>query len=220
MRPFFTAQVCAMLAAATCAAAQPGERAMVRITSRTVVIDREAAMRAGVSYVNAGGGRLGFSIPPGRRPRGAAVAVRGPLGVGAFLEIARERRWTRSESSQMVMVASGSEGRVSSLTGTVSPYELSSRGPVLRVSPRVMPDGRVELALATGLEERRESAWGYGVDASPAWAETVIVARPGEAVVVASSTQGTRTRGSGILHVGSRDRNTETLIVVTVEVVR
>ncbi|CAA9370892.1 MAG: hypothetical protein AVDCRST_MAG89-4582 [uncultured Gemmatimonadetes bacterium] len=218
MRTIFVGQVFAMLAVATCAAAQPGDQAMVRLTSRTVVIDRQAAMRAGVSYVDVGGGRLGFSVPPGRR--GGTVAVQGPLGVRAFLEIARERRWTRSESSQMVMVASGSEGRVSSLSGTVSPYEVSSRGPVLRVSPRVMPDGRVELALATGVEDRRESVWGYGVDASPAWAETVIVARPGEPVVVASSTQGTSTRGSGILHVGSRDRNVETFIVVTAEVVR
>lgn len=190
----------------------------VRLTTHTVVVDREAAHRAGVSYVTLADGRVEVRGVPARR-RGATVAVQGPLGIRAFLDLARERRWTRSESTQMVLVRSGSEGGVSSLEGTVGTYGERARGPTIRVRPTVLPDGRVELELAGGIQDRRESGWGYGVDASPAWVETVVVVRDREPATVASSSTVQSTVRSGLLRIGSSERGTDVLIVVTPEIV-
>lgn len=202
----------------TSSAAVYAQGPQVRLTTHTVVVDREAARRAGVSYVTLADGRVEVQGVPVRR-RGATVAVQGPLGIRAFLDLARERRWTRSESTQMVLVRSGSEGGVASLEGTVGMYGGRARGPAIRVRPTVLPDGRIELELAGGIQDRTEPGWGYGVDASPAWVETVVVVRDREPATVASSSTVQSTGRRGLLRIGSSERGTDVLIVVTPEIV-
>lgn len=204
-----------LLAAPLPALAQ--EAANVRVTARVVVIDREAAARAGVSYLALGGGRV--EVRPVRSGRGGAGArIGGPLGVGAFLELARERRWTRSEATQSVMVLSGAAARVASLEGGVSRYGASSRGPSLQVRPTVLPDGRVRLEVSTGVESRVDAGWGATVDAPPAWAETEVVARTGEEVVVASSAWSEEERSGGLLRIARGERGRDVLVVLTAAV--
>lgn len=215
MRHLMKLQLLAFLLAAPLpAVAQEGTN--VRVTARVVVVDREAAARAGVSYVARGGG-VEVHSAHGRRG-GAGVLVGGPLGTGAFLELARERRWTRSESTQSVTVLSGAMARVASLEGGVSRYGARSRGPSLAVRPTVLPDGRVRLVVSAGVEDRVDAGWGNPVDAPPAWAETEVVAREGEEVVVASSAWSEEERSGGLLRMARGERGRDVLVVLSAAV--
>jgi hypothetical protein len=181
-----------------------------------VVVDRQAVARAGVSYVALDDGRVQL-VSRGRRGD-VGVGMQGPLGIRAFLDLARQRRWTRSESTLTMMVLSGSEGRIGSLQGSLSTYGGHSRGPSLTVVPTVLPGGRVRLRVSTGIEDRAETVWGAR-DASPAWTETEIVARDGEEVTVASSIVSESSRSGGLLRVSSGDLQRDVLIVLTPTVV-
>ncbi|NIP81067.1 MAG: hypothetical protein GWM90_18350, partial [Gemmatimonadetes bacterium] len=175
----------------------PARRSLtnVRITARTVVVDREAITRAGLSYVVLGGGvRVRAHRPNDSGAAGIRVGVH---GVEAFLDAARRQRWIRRESTQQVLTLDGSEGVVASTDLSVSGFAARTRGPSLMVVPRVLADGSIHLRISARHGDRVTYAWGYGVDGSPAAVETELIARDGEEVVVASSSAVRSTREAG-----------------------
>lgn len=204
-------RIAAVALALASAGASPAQE-NVSVRARVVVVDREAASRAGVTYLTLADGRV--QVGGGRR---GTIAVQGPVGIGAFLDLARRRRWTRSESTQRVTVLSGSEAHVASLDGGAAAFGTRSRGPSLTLEPTVLADGRIRLRVATGVDDRRETPWGSR-DASPAWAETEVIVRPGEEVVVASSSVAERSDRSGVLRLASTDRTRDVMIVLDSEV--
>jgi hypothetical protein len=201
--------VLALTATATGAYAQDAHH--VRVSAQVVVVDREAATRAGVSYVSLADGRVVVTQGASRR-RGASAGA--PLGFRAFLELARERRWARHESTQMVLVLSGAEARVAGLDERSSTFASRASGPSLTVIPTVLGDGTVHLRVRSGVEDRLESPWGSR-DASTAWVETELVGRSGEEIVVASSALEQATGRGGILRLDRADRTRDVLIVLT-----
>lgn len=214
------AVVLALLALPASAAAQElppplyESPAHVRVTARIVTVDRAALTRAGLAYVVLGNDRVRVHST-GRGGTGVAV---GTHGVSAFLHVARERRWLRSESTQQVLALSGGEAVVSSSDLEVGRYAARTRGPTLAVSPTVLPDGRVHLRVAAGVEDEVSYGWGYRVDASPAAVATELVVRPGEEVLLASSSAVQSGRASGLLRWGGVERGRDVLVAVSVTV--
>lgn len=204
-----------LLAALPAGAQAPAPSAQVRVTARIVVVDREAATRAGLGYVVLGNDRV--RIGSGSRGRdGVEVDV---LGARAFLELARDRRLIRSESTQQVLVMSGAEGYVASSELSVGRRTARTRGPSLVVVPTVREDGLVQLRVSARMEDEVRHGWGYGVDGSPAAVDTEILARPGEDVIIGSSTVSETVSETGLLRWGSASEERDVLVVVRAEVV-
>ncbi|HSH44759.1 MAG TPA: hypothetical protein VK966_02830 [Longimicrobiales bacterium] len=200
-----------------------GHPAQVEVTARIVVVDREALARAGLDYVVLGNNRVRVRAAGNRgggaRDGGGGVVV-GTHRVKAFLDLARENRWVRSESTQRVLTMSGGEGMISSTGLSIRRGAARTRGPSLVVSPTVLDDGAVHLRVSTGVEDRVTYPWGYGVDGSPAAVETEIIARDGQEVILASSSSATDTRQAGLLGWGRTERERAVLVAVTTRVVR
>lgn len=190
----------------------------VRVTTRILVVDRDALTRAGLSYVVLGNDRVRVTAN-GRQRRGARIQV-GTHGVTAFLDAVRSSRWIRSESTQQVLVLSGGEGEVSSQSLATGRFASRTRGPSLVVSPSVLPDGGVHLWVSARLEDSVDYAWGYGVDGSPAAVDTELIAGDGQEVLLASSSTVSTTRESGLLGWSAGEQGRDVLVSVTAEVVR
>ena len=193
----------------------------VRVTARMVVVDRAALTRAGVGYRVMGHDRVrvGRAATGSRRGGGARLRA-GVYGVAAFLDVVRESRWIRSESSQQLLVLSGSEGRLASQSLAVGRFAARTRGPELVVAPTVEPDGTVRLRVSTRLEDTVRYGWGWEADGSPAAVETEVVVPAGEEVLLASSSSVERTRDAGLLYWGDAEAGLEVLVAVTADPIR
>jgi hypothetical protein len=200
----------------------------VQVTARVVVVDREEATRVGLSYVVLGhdrvrvgaGARRGIGAGTRRgvdAAGGSGVAV-DVLSATAFLDLVRQRRLVRSESTQQVLVMSGAEARVASSQVSVGRDMARTRGPSLTVVPTVGEDGLVHLWVRAGLDDVVSYGWGYEVDGSPAAVDTEIVARAGEDVILASGSVLETTSERGVLRWGSATHDRDVLIVLKVEV--
>jgi hypothetical protein len=210
------------LLAATCfaqhGAAQTATPGHVRVTSRIVVVEREAFTRAGLDYVVVGADRVRVSGTGRRAATGVHVQI-GTHGVSAFLEAVRSNRWVRSESTQQVLTMSGSEAFVASTTMSVGRRATYTQGPSLTVVPTLLEDGRVHLRVFARVEDTATHPWGYGVDASPAAVETELIVRAGEEIIVGSSTAVESMRESGILRWGVSEQGRDVLVAITAQVI-
>jgi hypothetical protein len=199
-------------------AAAAAQTPHVRVTSRIVIIDREALTRAGLSYVVLGGGRVRVDTG-GRRGAARDGAWVGTHSARAFLDAVRSRGWLRSESTQQVLTTSGREAVVSSNTLTLDRRAARTRGPSLVVIPTVLADRQVKLQLSARVEDDVTYRWGYGVDGSPAAVDTEIIATDGEEIIVGSSSVVETARESGLLWWGTSERGRDVLVAVTAQVV-
>jgi hypothetical protein len=223
--PLWTASpgVAAVTPAAAVSVVSPNDRpAHVQVTARVLVVDREQATRVGLGYVVLGHDRVrvGGAGGGGRGGGGGlAVGIGGDvLGATAFLDLVRQRRLIRSESTQQVLVLSGGEARVASREVSVGGHMARTRGPSLTVVPTVGPDGLVHLWVRAGLEDVVRYGWGWEADGSPASVDTEIVARPGDDVILASGAVVETTSERGLLRWGGTTRDRDVLIVLRVEV--
>jgi hypothetical protein len=192
----------------------------VRVTARILVVERDAATRAGLAYAVLGHDRVRLGGHPanGGVLAAGAEGSAGVFGATAFLELLRERRLVRSESTQHVLVLSGGEARVASSQLAVDRHGVRIRGPAMAVVPTVAADGRVQLRVDARLEDTVSWWWGLGLDASPVAVDTELLARPGEAVIIAGGTVTERSRESGLLRRGSANHERDVLVVIEVEV--
>jgi hypothetical protein len=221
IRHFACVAICAAAAlfAVPPAVAQADAHVHVRLTTRIVVMDREAVTRAGLSYLVLASDRVRLDAGD-RRParRGSGGPAAGVLGVRAFLDAARDRRWVRAEHTQQIVTLSGTAARISSTELEARRYGTRSSGPATTVVPTVLPDGRVRLWISTGVEDRVVDAWGRADDGDPVAAEAEIVARPGEEVILASGASVETAREAGLLRLRHADRGRDVLVVVTAEI--
>jgi hypothetical protein len=203
------------------AAVEPMDRpAHVQVTARVMVVDREEAARVGLGYVvlRHDRVRVGRGGGDGGNASGGGSGRVELLGATAFLDLVRQRRLVRSESTQQVLVLSGREARVASSEVSLGRHMARTRGPSLTVVPTVGADGLVHLWVRAGLDDVVRHGWGYEVDGSPAAVDTEIVARPGEDVILASGAVMESTRERGLLRWGGATRDRDVLIVLRVEV--
>jgi hypothetical protein len=202
----------------------------VQVTARLVVVDREEAARVGLGYVvlghdrvrvgdgGNGGGGWGRGRGTGTGTGTGGEAEVKVLGATAFLDLVRQRRLVRSESTQQVLVLSGGEARVASSEVSLGRHMARTRGPSLTVVPTVGTDGLVHLWVRAGIDDVVHYGWGLEVDGSPASVETEIVARPGEDVILASGAVMESTSERGLLRWSGGTRDRDVLIVLRVEV--
>lgn len=194
----------------------------VRVTTRIIVVDRDAVARAGLAYILVGNDRVRISAAPRGGVRGSdgvRIGV-GTHGVTAFLDAVRDSRWVRSESVQQILTISGGEGTVSSTDLSVGRAASRTQGPSLIVSPTVLADGSIHLRISARVEDSVTYPWGYGVDGSPVAVSSEVIARAGEHVMLASSSAVQSTRESGILSWGAAEQGRDVLVAATAEVVR
>jgi hypothetical protein len=193
----------------------------VGISATMVVIDREAVARAGLSHVVLGDGRIRLGATgTGRTPRRARAAITADgIGMQAFLDLAREQRWIRSEFTQQVTVLSGSEGSISSSTLRMGGMGARTTGPSLTVAPTVLPDGSVHLRVSAEVVDVATDRWGYPIDGSPVAARTELVVADGEEAIVASGSATETSRRVGLLHLSNTERDREVLVTITPRVV-
>jgi hypothetical protein len=194
----------------------------VAVSATMVVIDHDAVARAGLSHVVLGDGRIRLDAIGSRRtPRSARAAVSaGGIGVQAFLELAREQRWIRSEYRQQVTVLSGSQASVSSSTLRMGGMGSRTTGPALMVTPTVLKDGSVHLRISAEVVDAATDRWGYPVEGSPVAARTELVVADGEEAIAASGSATETGRRVGLLHLASTERNREVLVTITPVVLR
>ena len=220
----------ALAAGAAPAAAQqpvapPAPGGNVQVEAHVVFLDRAAARRVGLRYLQVGNGRV--QVEGGRRrgdrdrvrkDGGVTVGVGGDVAgipVQAFVEIARDERVLRSESRSVVTVADGALGSVSSGTVQLGPWGASrTRGPELVVIPHLLGDGRVRLDVQVRERDEAIGPFGYGVDGSPVSTRTSVVVRSGEAATVGTLQASERRSDVGIVRWGSEEGERDVLVVL------
>lgn len=202
------------------AAAEP-RPAQVRVEATIVLLDREALQRLGVEWVQAGGGRV-QRVEHGRRAqRGDARVTVDALPVAAALEVARREGVVRSESRMQLLTLDGAPASVGSgalqLRG---PYGVArTTGPELVVTPTVLADGRVRLAVRARLRDEVRGPW-TAADGSPVEAATTVIVTPGEPATIGSLRTSTDRRDVGLLDFERRSGEQEVLVVLRADVVR
>ena len=207
--------------------APPPPAGNVQVEAHVVFLDREAARRVGLRYLQVGNGRV--QVEGGRRGRrgdGGGVTVGGAgdvagVPVQAFVEIARRERVLRSESRSQVTVAAGAEGSVSSGTVQLGPWGASrTRGPELVVVPHLLGDGQLRLDVLVRERDVAVGPFGYGVDGSPVSTRTSVVVRSGESATV-GTLQATEQRSDvGLLRWGSSEGERDVLVVLKATVMQ
>lgn len=191
--------------------------AHVRVEARILLLDRAELRRAGLDYVQVGGGRIALAS---HSHRGAVRADPGGIPVSAFVQLARSRRVLRSESTLQVLTLSGSSASLSSGSVTMSGWGgARAEGPELLVTPTVLEDGRVRIEVRARLQDEARSVYGDHVDGSPVDVATTVVVRAGEPATLGSARVQTETRDAGLLRWEDRSGSREVLVVLTPVVV-
>jgi hypothetical protein len=198
--------------------AAPSTPPHVRVHAHMVLLDRTAATRVGLGYVQVGAGLVALDGSRGRRAAGVGVAgAAGGMPVSAFVDLARSQGVLRSESRVQVLTLAGSQAAVSS--GTVGRSRggvARVQGPELVVTPTVLEDGRVQLEVRARLRDEVSSPW-FQVDGSPVDVWTTVVVRPGEAATVGTvRVEGERT-DAGLLHWSRSSEELDVLVVLRPE---
>ncbi|MDP9348870.1 MAG: type II and III secretion system protein [Gemmatimonadota bacterium] len=194
----------------------------VRVHAQIVLIDRTQARRAGLRYVQVGGGRI---LVEGGRGRGSGVGVAGEVSgvpVSAFLDLVRKRRLLSSEIRTQITILSGSTGSIGSGSlRVVDPWGTSrAQGPELVVTPTVLRSGEVRLEVRARLRDEVTGPYGYGVDASPVDAATTVIVRPGEEATLGNVQSATRHRDTGFFRWEDVSGSRDVLVVLRPEIVK
>lgn len=206
------------VAAQEAAGAQPPEHVAVEAT--TVVLDERRASRLGLDGLVlaspgdelATRGRGGSTVRVGSRVGG--------LDVTAWLELVRDGRAARRESTQRIVVLSGAAAELSGQHSLVGMYgEAVQAGPALWVQPVALEDGRVRLRLWTTVGDVRAARPGTLEQYVPVETSTEIVVPSGTPVLIAHSQLSDQRARSGLLERGSTSSSTEAWVVVTARVV-
>ncbi|HYD55005.1 MAG TPA: hypothetical protein VEA99_20380 [Gemmatimonadaceae bacterium] len=214
----------AHLAAATLslAALAPSARAqmvdtvptMVQVEARIVLVDRQRAARAGLRWLQAGGGRIVLG------DRGAGIRISkgdATLSASAFIEIAAREGVVTSDTRLSVATRSGTTARVASGTLALGRRgAVRETGPELLVTPTRLADGRIQLEVRARERDEATGRWGERVDASPVDAATTVLARPGEPATVATVRSTSTGRDAGLLRWEGASRSVDALVVLTV----
>ncbi|HEV2148173.1 MAG TPA: hypothetical protein VGR37_12285 [Longimicrobiaceae bacterium] len=193
----------------------------VRVHAHVLLIDRAEARRIGLRYAQAGGGRILADPGRGRRGRGGVGAVGEVAGIpfSAFVELAHDRRLVRSDTRMQVLALSGSTAALGSGSLRVGPYGTArAQGPELVVTPTVQDDGRVRLEVRARLRDEVTDPYGYGVDASPVDAATVVVVRSGDEATVGNVQTSTQREDAALLRWEDASGSRDVLVVLRPEI--
>ena len=194
----------------------------VRVHAQIVLIDRAEAQRAGLRYVQVGGGRIWIGGGrDGHRTSGVGASGKvGGIPVSAFVDLASNKRLLRSETQTQVTTLAGSTAAISSGSLSVGPWGAShTAGPELVVTPTVLPDGNIQLQVQARLRDEATVPYGYSLDASPVNVATTVVVRPGEEATVGSISIATEHKDAGLLRWEDASGSRDVLVVLKPELI-
>ena len=203
------------------ARAQSAAAPMVTVHARIVLVDRARTRGIGLRWFQVGGGRIRVEGSGAGAGRGG-VAVAGAttdLSAAAFIELAQRQRMVSSDSRLQVATTSGSTASVASGSLSIGRWGgTRETGPELVVTPTVLGDGTVRLAVRARQRDEATSPYGHGASGSPVDAATTIVVRPGEDATVATVALSERRSDAGLLHWSDATGSRDALVVLRVEV--
>lgn len=187
----------------------------------TLVLDRAQVRRLGLEGIEAASDKGSIGSSGRRVPGTVEVSARmGGLDVSAWLDLVRSSRAVRRESTQKIVVLSGSAARLASEQTLVGPFgHAVSAGPALWVEPVALSDGRVRLRMWTAVGDVRPGPFGTLRQDVPVEASTEITVASGTAVVIASTEQIQERSYRELLARGTSGEAMQTWIVVTPRVV-
>ena len=220
--PLLAAFLAALLPGPVRAQAAPeSDPQHVRVHAQIVLIDRAEAQRAGLRYIQVGGGRIWIGGGQDGRPRGVdASGEVGGIPVSAFVDLARNKRLLRSETQTQVTTLSGSTAAISSGSLSVGSFGASrAAGPELVVTPMVLPDGNIQLQVQARLRDEVTVPYGYSLDASPVNVATTVIVRPGEEATVGSMSIATEHKDAGLLRWEDVSGSRDVLVVLKPELI-
>jgi hypothetical protein len=196
-------------------AAQAAPHVVIETTS--LVVDQSRMSRLGVDGVvvtGAGGGAAAGGV--GNVIVGTRI---GGLDVAAWLGLARRERAIERETTQRLVVLSGSSARLSNLTTLVGPFgAAASAGPELWVEPEALEGGLVRLRIWSAVGDVRVGPYGtlhQGVQIEGA---TEIEVRSGTPVLIADQRSVMERADRGVLSRGGERSSTRGWIVVTARI--
>jgi hypothetical protein len=190
----------------------------VAIEATTLVVDESRLRRLGLS----GAVVVDPSSLEVAGGRGGDVRVAGRVGgleVAAWLDVVRRQRAVERESTQRIVVLSGSAAELSSQRTVVGRFgHAASAGPAIWVEPVALPDGRVRLRLWSTMGEVHAGPYGTVYQEVPIEARTEVVVESGTPVMVASTRFTERGSARGILNRTASSATGEGWIVITARV--
>jgi hypothetical protein len=191
------------------------------VEATTLITDEARLRRIGVDGVRVGVPGVGIGVATGS-PRGnVRVGTHiGGLEVTAWLDLVRRERAIQRESTQRVVVLSGSTAQVSGQTTIVGPYgHGASGGNILWVEPVALEDGRVRLRVWSSAGDVGAVPFS-GVRTEVAIeGSTELVVPSGTPVVIASNRTSLDQTDRGVASRGSSSSTGEAWIVVRARVV-
>ena len=210
----------AAIAAQERAATEGPRQPTVRVAARVVLLDRSEARRAGLEWVQVGGGRIRV-VGSGRRGGVGAAGDVGGVPVSAFIALASERRLVRSDTRMQVTTLSGSGASIASGSLSIGAWgSTRTSGPELVVTPTVLEHGAVRLDVRVRLRDELTGVYGETADASPVDAATTVVVRPGEEATIGNVAVSEQRSDTGILRWESASRDRDVLVVLEATVVQ
>ena len=195
--------------------------AHVVVESSTLVLDRARVRRLGLDRIEVSSEEGTLAASGGWSPATVQVSSRvGGLDVYAWLDLVRSKRAVQRESTQRIVVLSGSTARLASEQTLVGPFgQAASAGPQLWVEPVALEDGRVRLRVWTAVGDIRPGPFGTLRQEVPVEASTEIIVPSGTPVMIASMEHSAERSHSGLLARSSSAEATQAWIVVTPRVV-
>jgi hypothetical protein len=196
------------------------EVAHVAVEATSLVVDAERLRRVGAAGVIVADPASGAGVAAGRAGNVRIAARPGGLEVAAWLDLVRRERAVQRESTQRIVVLSGSPAQISGQQRVVGRFgQEASAGPALWVEPVALEDGSVRLRLWSTIGEVRPGPYGSVRQEVQIEASTEVVVPPGGSVLVASHELRERSSERGVLSRTRTSREGQAWIVVSARVV-
>jgi hypothetical protein len=193
----------------------------VAVEAISVVLDETRMSRIGIDGVVISSGGAGAAVAAGRHDGNVLIGGRiGGLDVAAWLDLVRRERVVERESTQRIVVLSGSAASVASQQTVFGRFGNSaSAGPTLWVEPVALEDGQVRLRVWTATGDVRPGPFGTVQQEVFAEGSTEVVVPSGTPVVIASTDLNEASTERGVLSRGGSSAARSAWIVVRARIV-
>ncbi len=173
----------------------------VAVEAISVVLDEARLRRIGIDGVVISSGSSATAVAAGRPGGNVLIGGRvGGLDVAAWLDLVRRERVVERESTQRILVLSGSAASVASQQTVFGRFGNSgSVGPTLWVEPVAREDGQVRLRVWTSIGDVRAGPLGMVQQVVSAEGSTELVVQSGMPVVIASTDFNVASRERSVL---------------------
>lgn len=194
----------------------------IAVEATSLVVDEARMRRLGIDRVVISAPGSGVAGAVGSGQGNVLIAGRlGDLEVGTWLELVRREGAVQRESTQRIVVLSGSAARLAGQQTVMAPFSQSaSAGPELWVEPAALENGDVRLRIWAAVGEVAAGAFGTVWQEVPVEASTEVVVPSGTPVVIASNRSTQVSTERGMLSRAESMSAGQAWIVVTARIVK